>query len=210
MAKKILIGLGALIAICLLVGFVLPHTVTVTRSTSINAPPERIYALVASPKQWPQWAAWNRRDVNMAITWSGPESGTGAAWSWVSKSEGDGTMKLLEATPSTGITYELRIPSMGGPSRGRFEFTPSGDATTVTWSMSATIGMGPIGGWFALLFPRMITPDFDSGLSSLKRLAEMPAAPEPTPPVADAPTREGAATSGALGSAPEPAPKAKR
>ncbi len=209
MVKRLLIGLGALIAICLLVGFVLPNTVTVTRSTSINAPAERIYALVAAPKQWPQWAAWNGRDPNMTITYTGPESGAGAAWSWVSKSEGDGAMRMIDAKPPSRISYELTIRGMGSPSRGTFDLTSSGGATSVTWSMTATIGMGPIGGWFALIVPRRITPDFDRGLASLKRLAEMPSAPEPDPPRADAHASPGNVTPGALGAAPEPAPKSR-
>ncbi len=212
MAKKILIGLGALIALFLIVGFVLPKTVTVTRSASINAPPDRIYALVATPRQWPQWSPWNSRDPNMAITFSGPESGSGAEWRWVSKSQGDGAMKMLDAKPPSSIGFELTIVGMGPPSHGRFDFAPSGAATNVTWSMTSTIGMGPLGGWFALYMPRMLTPDFDNGLASLKKLAELPSAPEPAPPTAGATTDQGAGIPGtppALGAAPEPAPKTK-
>ncbi len=209
MAKKILIGLGALIALVLLVGFALPNKVTVTRSASINAPPERIYALIATPRQWPQWSPWNSRDPNMAITFSGPESGNGAAWKWVSKSQGDGSMKMEGAKPPSAIGFELTIEGMGPPSHGQFDLAPSGAATNVTWTMTSTLGMGPIGGWFALYMPTMLNKDFDSGLASLKKLAEMPTAPEPAPPADGAPAASPAGAAPALGSAPEPAPKAK-
>ena len=211
-ARKVLIGLGALLAIVLLVGFVLPKDVTVTRSATINAPPDRVYPLVATPRQWPQWSPWNSRDPNMAISYAGPESGTGASWSWISKSEGDGAMKMTDATPPTAINFELTIAGMGPPSHGHFELAPAGGGTTVTWTMTSTMGFGPLGGWFALYFPTRITKDFDAGLAGLKKLAELPVAPEPAPPPAAGATALGAGTGGApgaLGSAPEPLPRAK-
>ncbi|MBI3789486.1 MAG: SRPBCC family protein [Gemmatimonadetes bacterium] len=217
MAKKILIGVGALLALLLVVGFFLPKDITVSRSASIGAPPARVYELVATPRMWPQWSAWNARDPNMTITYSGPASGDGAGWSWVSKSQGDGMMKLMDAKPPTTIGFELTIAGMGPPSHGHFEFSPTGASTTVTWTMTSTMGFGPIGGWFALYFPSVLAKDFDAGLANLKKLAELPAAPEPAPrPGADgaAPggspaAKPGAAASPALGAAPEPAPRSK-
>ncbi len=209
MAKKILIGLGSLIAVLLIVGFVLPNTVTVARSATINAPSERIYALVATPRQWPQWSPWNGRDPNMTITYSGPESGSGATWSWLSKSQGDGSMTMVDAQPPKAIGFALTLVGMGPPSQGRFDLAPSGASTDVTWTMTSTMGMGPVGGWIGLFFRSMITKDFDSGLASLKKLAEMPSAPEPAPAAGGEPAAASPAASGGMGTAPEPAPKPK-
>lgn len=216
MARKLLIAIAALLALVLGVGAFLPKDVTVTRSLTIAAPAERLYALVAAPRQWPQWSPWNARDPKMTITYGGAASGAGATWSWASKSEGDGQMRLTEAKAPTAVAYELTIAGMGPPSHGRFDLAPSGSATTVTWTMTATMGMGPIGGWMALWFPSVIGKDFDAGLANLKKLAELASAPEPTPPagadaaVPGAASPMGAApepTGGALPAAPEPAPR---
>ena len=63
-------------------GMMLSPAFTVTRSLLVNAPPEKVYTFVADPRGWAQWSAWNRRYAAMAITYSGPASGGGAAWSW--------------------------------------------------------------------------------------------------------------------------------
>jgi len=42
----------------------------------------------------------------------------------------------------------------------------------VTWSMSGDMDMPVIGGYFALLMPRMVGGDFEKGLAKLKAQAE--------------------------------------
>jgi hypothetical protein len=41
-------------------------------SAEIAAPPDKVYALVADPRSWKQWSAWNRRDPQMLIEYGGP------------------------------------------------------------------------------------------------------------------------------------------
>ena len=99
---KILKFLGlALLALLLLLGIgslFLSSKFSVSRSVQVAAPAEKIYPLVASPRQWKDWSVWNRRDPAMQIEYSGPASGSGAVWSWKSKTEGDGKpVEYLEA-----------------------------------------------------------------------------------------------------------------
>jgi hypothetical protein len=68
--------------VLLLGGLLLSSKFSVSRSVSVNAPAEKIYALVASPKEWKRWSVWNQRDRSMKIEYFGPESGAGAGWSW--------------------------------------------------------------------------------------------------------------------------------
>ena len=85
--------LGAVVVLALLLlagGFLLPATYTVERSVVVHAPPERLWPLVSAPKRWREWSVWTRRDPAMKLEYSGPESGTGAAWHWTSASEGEG------------------------------------------------------------------------------------------------------------------------
>jgi hypothetical protein len=172
MLKKLLIGLVLVVAVLALVGMAFPRTITVTRSATMQAPAAAIYAEIASPRAWPAWSPWNKRDPQMAITFSGPESGTGARWDWKSESQGDGGMVFTRAVAPTSVDFELTIVGMGPPSTGRFTLTPAGAGTTVEWTMTSDMGAGPIGRWFGLFFPRMIRKDFDDGLAAIKAKVE--------------------------------------
>ncbi len=181
MLKKTLAGLLSLVVVLAIVGAFLPKTVTVTRSTIIQAPPSVLYPLVATPRLWPQWFPWNGRDPGMTVNYSGPETGTGATGSWQSRTEGNGSMTVAATKLPRSIGYTLTLERVGPPSTGRFLLDRAGDRTIVTWSLSARMGYGPLGGWLGLYVPGTLTRDFDVGLANLKRLAEMPSAPEPAP-----------------------------
>ncbi|MGH7628717.1 MAG: SRPBCC family protein [Gemmatimonadales bacterium] len=172
MLKKILIGVLALAAILLLVGFFLPRSVTTVRTAEIAAAPERIYPLVAAPAEWKRWSAWSQRDPDLQIEYAGPPAGAGASWSWKSGSEGNGSMTLTEAEEPRRVAYELRFEGFDEPSTGEIALEPAGAGTRVRWTMHADMGNGPVGRWFGVFLPGMVGKDFDAGLASLKRLAE--------------------------------------
>lgn len=155
-------------------GYLLSSKFAVMRSVHIAAAPDKIYALVAEPRNWNQWAPWNRRDPAMQISYSGPPSGQGAQWTWKSASQGDGRMMFTAVVPGEYVAYELYLPDFGTTSGGDFFIKPDGKFTRVTWSMSGDMGSNPIYHWFALLSDRMLGKDFDEGLNSLKELAEKP------------------------------------
>ena len=60
------------------IGFFLPSRFEVARSTVINAPAEKVYDLIADPRLWSKWSAWNERDPTMDVRFSGPPFGQGA------------------------------------------------------------------------------------------------------------------------------------
>lgn len=153
-------------------GMMLSPAFTVTRSLLVNAPPEKVYAFVADPRGWAQWSAWNRRDPAMAITYSGPASGVGAAWSWQSKSEGDGRMTFTSVEPGRRVAFDLELAGVDARSKGELHFTPEGNATRVTWTMNGDMGSNPLYHWFAAFADRVMGPDFEGGLANLKDVAE--------------------------------------
>lgn len=160
--------------VLLLGGLLLSSKFSVSRSVSVNAPAEKIYALVASPKEWKRWSVWNQRDRSMKIEYFGPESGAGAGWSWQSASEGDGKMTLTAADAGQRVAFDLFFPDFGTTSRGEFRFVPAGAGTKVTWSMDGDMGSNPLFHWFALFADRMVGKDFEGGLANLKVEAEKP------------------------------------
>jgi uncharacterized protein YndB with AHSA1/START domain len=172
--KGIAIFVGAFIGSILIVGFLLPSRYDVMRATIINAPAEKVYALVASPRQWPRWSVWNERDPNMKITYTGPESGKGATWAWDSKTEGQGAMEFNEAEPYRRVEYILTFPGFGSRTLGALTLQPEGTATRLTWTMRGDVGGNPLKHYFAALMDRMVGPDLEGGLARLKALAEKP------------------------------------
>lgn len=170
--KWILIVVLALVAVLVIGGYLLSPKFTVTRTVAINAPADKVYALVANPRHWKQWSVWNQRDPQMQIDYSGPESGTGAKWTWHSKSEGDGAMTFTATEPARRVAYELYFPDFGTTSTGELSFVPDGNATKVTWVMNGDFGSNPIFRWMALGADSMVGKDFEAGLANLKAVAE--------------------------------------
>ncbi len=170
--KKLLMGVLGLVALLFLGGLLLSSDFHVSRSVVVQAPADKVYGLVADPRQWKAWSVWNQRDPAMQITYSGPSMGAGAAWAWHSNSEGDGKMTFTAAEPGQRVAYDLYFPDFGTTSAGELAFAPEGSGTRVTWVMNGNMGNNPFFRWMSLFADRMVGPDFDAGLQNLKALAE--------------------------------------
>lgn len=154
------------------IGYMLPSKFRVERSTSINAPAEKVYALIADPRAWARWTVWNKRDPAMKVAYSGAPAGVGAKWSWESKSEGNGTMEFTRADSPRVVEFDLSFPDMGMNSKGSVTLEPAGAATRVTWVNYGDLGGNPLTRYFGLVMDKMVGPDFEAGLAGLKALAE--------------------------------------
>ena len=172
MLKWTVIALVTLAVLLFAGGYALSPKFSVARSTTIAAPAEKVYALIADPREWKRWTVWNQRDPAMQISYSGPPSGAGAAWAWQSKSEGDGKMTFTAAEANRRLAYDLYFPDFGTTSAGALELTAAGTGTQVTWRMNGDMGSNPLFRWLALFGDRMVGPDFEAGLANLKGLAE--------------------------------------
>ena len=169
---RIAVALALVVLLLVGVGFLLPSRYHVERSVEIGAPPAKIYALLADPREWKKWTIWNRRDPGMKMAYGGPPSGTGAKWSWVSQTEGSGAMEFTEARQDERIAYRLSFPEFGMESSGAVTLVPAGDKVRVTWTNEGDLGLNPMSRWFGLTLDRVVGADFSAGLANLKRLAE--------------------------------------
>jgi len=100
---RIALALVAVIGLLLAIGMLLPSGFKVQRSVEMAATPDRIYPLIADPREWKRWSVWNRRDPSMTMQYSGPPSGSGARWAWKSASEGNGEMEFTAAMANERI-----------------------------------------------------------------------------------------------------------
>ena len=167
-----LAAVGVLALLAVGVGFVLPSAFEVQRAIEVEAPPAKVYDLVADPRRWAQWSAWSRRDPRMDVSYSGPPFGQGARWSWKSRSEGSGSMEFVRVEPNARIEYTLTFADFGMKSGGQWRFEPAGKGTRVTWTNAGDVGGNPLKHYLAVSMDRMVGPDFEAGLANLKTVAE--------------------------------------
>jgi len=150
---------------------------SVTRSTTIGAPPDRVYPHVADFHRWAQWSPWEDVDPALQRTYSGAESGTGAVYAWSgNRRAGKGRMEVTEAESPSSVKIDLRFEK---PWKARndswFLIEPDASGSRVTWTMTGrrtlmTKVMGVVRSMDAFL-----GPDFEKGLARLKTVAEAPA-----------------------------------
>ena len=174
--KAIVWVLAALVVIFVGGGYLLPNEVTVQRQTVINAPQDKVFALVDGYKRFNEWSPWAELDPKTQYTFEGPESGVGAKMSWASNNPnvGTGTQMITEHVPNSHVAVELDLGAMG-KSQAYWELKPEGTGTSATWGFKMKLD-GMMDRWFGLLMDRFIGPDYEKGLAKVKDLAEKEAA----------------------------------
>jgi len=163
----------ALIAVVLILAARRPNHFRIERATTIAAPPERIVALIDDFHAWGQWSPWETIDPTMARTFEGPERGVGAIYGWTSTGKaGTGRMEILEDGPTKVLIKLDFLKPFEAHNQAIFTLEPQGDATRVVWAMEG--GQPFMAKLMGLIFnmEKMVGPDFEKGLASLKVSAE--------------------------------------
>ena len=185
MLKKILIGLGALLALLLIVISLQPATFHVERSITIAAPPEAAFAQVNDFHAWGAWSPWEKLDPAMKRTYDAAPAGVGAKYAWVgNKDVGEGRMTIEKSDPGRLISVKLEfLKPFEATNTATFTFEKTSEGNKTTWAMDGNNHFISKAMSLVMDMDKMIGPDFERGLASLKTAAE--AAAE-TPTVANA------------------------
>jgi len=150
---------------------------TVERSTTVEAPPERVYAQVADFHNWTKWSPWEGLDPQMERTYSGAESGPGAVYAWSgNRKAGQGRMEIVEAREPSTVRIDLRFEKpWKAHNETVFTVHPEGAGTRVTWTMTGkkTLMTKVMG--LVMPMDKLLGKDFEKGLTRLKTTAEQPA-----------------------------------
>ncbi len=147
---------------------------TVTRTTTINAPVQRVHALVDDFHEWQQWSPWEGLDPQMRRTYSGPDAGVGAAYAWEgNRKAGKGDMTVTGDAPERlDVALHFEKP-FKQHNTFAFVLTPVDETTTtVEWRMDGELS--GVTRLFSVVksMDSLIGPDFEKGLAQLKRVAE--------------------------------------
>lgn len=174
MLKTLALLIGAAIAALLLYAVSRPDRFHVERSTTIQAPAERLHPLVNDLRQFNTWNPYARKDPAMQVQYRGPAAGPGAVLEFQGNQEvGKGRIGITASSAPSSVTMQL---DMFEPFEGHnvvtFSLVPEGNATRVTWAMD---GPSPFVARLIGVFidmDQMIGRDFEAGLSLLKSQAE--------------------------------------
>lgn len=167
--------LGGLLALLLIYAATKPANFRVERSTTIKAPPEKIFPLISDFHQWPGWSPWENIDPNLKRSYSGSENGLGAVYGWEgNKRVGQGRMEITESAEPRKIVIKLDfLKPFEAHNTAEFSLTPQGESTSVVWAMH---GRQPymLKVMTTLFFnmDSMVGKDFEKGLASMKAIAE--------------------------------------
>ena len=172
----------AIIAVMLVIAIVVvlilaatkPESFRIERSATINAPPEKIFAVLNDFHQWGGWSPWEHKDPALKRNFSGAERGKGAIYGWEgNKDVGTGRMEILEANAPSKLVIKLDFfKPFEAHNTAEFTMLPQGDATHLTWTMTGPAVFTSKVMQVFLNLDRMIGRDFETGLANLKKLTE--------------------------------------
>jgi len=168
----VLIVIAVLVGLCAYAS-TRPDIFKVERSTRIQAPPERVFALIQDYQQFNRWNPYLKKDPATQGSYSTSTAGPGASYAWVSKEVGIGSMTITEITAPSRVAMKLDfVKPFEAHNQVEFLLRPADGGTDVTWAMR---GPSPfISKLMGVIFniDKMVGSDFENGLADLKTLAE--------------------------------------
>lgn len=174
-ALPVVAALAVLLALLLVYAATRPDSFRIERHVTIQAPPERIFALIQDLKAFNTWNPYNKKDPAIKGEYSAITAGPGARYAWESQEVGVGSMEITEAAAPSRVAMKLDfVKPMAAHNQALFLLKPDGAATQVSWAME---GPSPyLSKLMGVVFniDKMVGTDFENGLADLKALAEKP------------------------------------
>ena len=174
MIRTVAVIIALLVAAILIYAATRPDAFRIERSTSIKAPPEKVFALINDFHQWEAWSPWEKIDPEIKRTYRGALSGKGAVYAWSgNKDIGQGRMEIIESSSPASVVLKLDfITPFEAHNTVEFTLVAQGNSTTVTQAM---YGPSPfISKLMGLFFSmeKMVGEKYEEGLANLKLIAE--------------------------------------
>ena len=169
--QKLLIAIGALLALLIVIGLSMPRYTKIEVSTTIDANPATLFALINDFERVSQWSPVTHADPNARIVYSGAPRGVGAVMTWDGVVIGSGVQTIVESLPFQQVAI-VTNPGEPGESRHTFEIARGPAGTTVTWRYESDAGYNVVGRALALMVAGIFRRDFEAALARLSDLAE--------------------------------------
>ena len=163
-----------LIVAVLAVAATKPDTFSISRSTAMRAPADRIFPLINNLRAHESWSSFDKPDPAVDKVHSGAREGTGAVYEWNGEGQaGAGRLAITESVAPSRIGMQLDMlkPIKAG-NQVVFTLQPQADSTEVSWTMQ---GRRPFIVKVMHVFfnmDRMVGGEFENSLEKLKTLVE--------------------------------------
>lgn len=176
--------LGLLLVVAVLAGalygvglFLLPNSLSVTRTITIARPRAAVYATIEDMRIAKEWSPYYAQDPDAEYSFSGEGPGAGQAMRWISNNRqvGSGRMSIVNAVENQSVVAILDLQDRGATLNSVMQLTPAARGTGVSWTMTAECGEGAVNvpcRYMNLLVRRLAQNDMDNGLRRLKTLTE--------------------------------------
>lgn len=174
--------LGLLLVIALVLSalyavgaFLLPNTLEVTRTETVERPRAAVFAMVNDLKIAKEWSPYYARDPDADYSFSG-EPGPGQTMRWASnvREVGSGRMSIVGSAHNEEVQSILEMGERATLNADMI-LRPVEGGTAVGWTVTAECGAGWVNvpcRYMNLILRGVIEKELDSGLNRLKTLAE--------------------------------------
>jgi effector-binding domain-containing protein len=171
---KLVLWLAGVIAFILLIGAFLPGSATVARSIQIKSSAASVFGVLNDLKSYSAWMPWNQKDPAMKTEFGPLTQGKGAYYTWKSDHPqvGNGKMSIIESVPDKLVNTSIEFGGFDRAATAGWAIEEKDGMTSVTWTMHSELSHNPINRWFGLFLDKMVGPDFEKGLASLKQNIE--------------------------------------
>jgi len=169
----------AAIILLLLIAFILfvatrPDDFRIERTLSMQARPEQIFPMLNNFHEWEAWSPWEKVDPAVRRSYSGPQQGQAAVYSWLGNKElGEGRMEILESQPFNYLRIQINFyKPFAAQNTIEFRLEEQGATTLVSQAMFGSCNfMSKLMGLFFSM-DNMVGKKFDEGLLDLKNIVE--------------------------------------
>lgn len=169
---KWLLNIFLVVFLVLLAGLFLPGEYKVERSIEIDAPSDKVYAVLVDLRKWEQWSTWYRRDPNIVMAYDGPDRAIGMQLRWRSTVIGHGSIEITSLQYNKQVIYVLDNPELGIKAHGDMKLESLGTGTRLTWISEGGVGLNIIDRYKLLFFDDKLGSDIQVGLENIKTLVE--------------------------------------
>jgi len=167
MARRLLAMLLVVVILIILVGFMLPRSITIERSRSFDHPAPILFEVLNDLRHFPQWSPWDSGGASLTYRREGPDAGPGAALIWnEGEQESAGRLWIIDNAFPRRIDLKMELGDSEVDSYYAIE--SENGQQTVTWGMTVEFSTFDLTGrYVGLMLPALIGPSYEDGLERL-------------------------------------------